>query len=122
MEKRLNYTQRTKSGEAADVVKGVAKRVIVVRSPDPKVFEEAIFIVREDYMNSAGISRTQLLSQAKQAAGRYVGSVKSKETGCNGACCRAVGASRQRSGRSSYVFYNVNKFPPSNMRSGNDFL
>ena len=76
MEKRLNYTQRTKSEEAADVVKGVAKRVIVVRSPDPKVFEEAIFIVREDYMNSAGISRTQLLSQAKQAAGRYVGSVK----------------------------------------------
>lgn len=58
------------------MVKGVAKRVIVVKSPDPKVFEEAIFIVREDYMNSGGVSRTQLLSQAKQAAGRYVGSVK----------------------------------------------
>ena len=48
MLRRLNYKQKTDSREATEVVKGVAKRVIVVKSPDPKVFEEAIFIVRED--------------------------------------------------------------------------
>lgn len=76
MQKRLNYAQETKYREAADVVKGVAKRVIVVKSPDPRVFEEAIFIVREDYMKTAGVSRTQLLSEARQAASSYVGRLK----------------------------------------------
>ena len=50
------------------------KRVIVVKSPDPKVFEEAIFIVREDYMKTAGVTRSQLLSEARRAAGSYTGS------------------------------------------------
>lgn len=58
------------------MVKGVAKRVIVVKSPDPRVFEEAIFIVREDYMKTAGVTRSQLLSEAKQAAGVYTGSLR----------------------------------------------
>lgn len=75
MGKWLNYTRRTYNGEECDVLKGVAKRVIVVKSPDPKVFEEAIFIVREDYMKQAGVSKGQLLRQARQAAGCYTGSV-----------------------------------------------
>ena len=79
MQKRLNYAQETKFREAADVVKGVAKRVIVVKSPDPRVFEEAIFIVREDYMKTAGVSRTQLLSEARQAADSYVGRLQPKK-------------------------------------------
>ena len=58
------------------MVKGVAKRVIVVRSPDPKIFEEAIFIVREDYGKDAGISRAQLLSEAQRAAGLYMGTLR----------------------------------------------
>lgn len=61
------------------MVKGVAKRVIVVKSPDPRVFEEAIFIVREDYMKAGGVSRTQLLSEARQAADSYVGRLKPKK-------------------------------------------
>lgn len=69
VDNRQEYLYNTGGREAADVVKGVSKRVIVVKSPEPKVFEEAIFIVREDYMKSAGISRSQLLEQAKQAAG-----------------------------------------------------
>ena len=76
MLRRLSYTQKTDDREALDVVKGVAKRVIVVKSPDPKVFEEAIFIVREDYMKTAGVTRSQLLSEAKQAAGVYTGSLR----------------------------------------------
>ncbi len=63
MLRRLNYKQKTDNREAAEVVKGVAKRVIVVKSPDPKVFEEAIFIVREDYMKTAGVTRSQLLAR-----------------------------------------------------------
>lgn len=76
MLRRLSYKQKTDDREAFDVVKGVAKRVIVVKSPDPKVFEEAIFIVREDYMKTAGVTRSQLLSEAKQAAGAYTGSLR----------------------------------------------
>ena len=30
------------------LVKGVSRRVVVVKSPDPKLFEQAIFIVREE--------------------------------------------------------------------------
>jgi len=30
------------------MVKGVARRVVVVKSPDPKQFEQAIFLLRED--------------------------------------------------------------------------
>lgn len=77
MLRRLNYMQKTDYREAADVVKGVAKRVIVVKSPDPKVFEEAIFIVREDYMKTAGVTRSQLLNEAKKAAGVYTSSARS---------------------------------------------
>lgn len=29
------------------MVKGISRRVVVVRPPDPSVFEEAIFVVRE---------------------------------------------------------------------------
>ncbi len=61
------------------MVKGVAKRVIVVKSPDPKVFEEAIFIVREDYMKTAGVTRSQLLNEARQAAGEYTGSLRTSK-------------------------------------------
>lgn len=61
------------------MIKGVAKRVIVVKSPDPKVFEEAIFIVREDYMKTAGVTRSQLLSEARRAAGIYTGSMRRSE-------------------------------------------
>ena len=50
------------------MVKGTAKRVIVVKSPDKKVFEEAIFIVREDYMRTAGITQAKLMDEARAAA------------------------------------------------------
>ena len=49
------------------VVKGISKRVIVVKSPDPKIFEQAIFIVREDFPGQTGISERELLRQAGEA-------------------------------------------------------
>ena len=54
------------------MVKGISKRIIVVKSPDPRIFEQAIFIVREDYMGQTGVSQAQLLRQARQAAGSYL--------------------------------------------------
>lgn len=30
------------------MVKGISKRIIVVKSPDPALFEEAIFIIRDE--------------------------------------------------------------------------
>ena len=52
------------------MVKGVAKRVVVVRFPDTRVFEQAIFIVREE--QQPGISADQVLHEACRAAEGYV--------------------------------------------------
>lgn len=54
------------------MVKGVSRRVIVVRSPDPKLFEQAIFIVREDAMQGSGVTADKVLAEARQTARRYV--------------------------------------------------
>ena len=52
-----------------ETVKGVARRVVIVRSPAESVFEEAIFIVREEAERSGGVSREEVLSEARRAAG-----------------------------------------------------
>ena len=44
------------------MVKGVSRRVIVVDSPDPQVFEQAIFILSGD---GAGVSQQQLVRGQK---------------------------------------------------------
>ena len=38
------------------MVKGISRRVIVVKSPDPRLFEEAIFIVKEEAFQRGGVS------------------------------------------------------------------
>ena len=55
-------------------VKGCMSNVIVVRPPDP-MFREAVFILRDDYFQSAALSRHELLRQAEEAARDYVASV-----------------------------------------------
>jgi len=54
------------------MVKGISKRVIVVRSPDPRIFEEAIFIVKEDMMTKDGVSSDELLQEAQRVADGYI--------------------------------------------------
>lgn len=54
------------------MVKGISKRIIVVQSPDPKIFEQAIFIVREDFAGQTGVGEKELLRQARQAANGYL--------------------------------------------------
>ena len=36
------------------MVKGISRRVIVVDSPDPRIFEQAIFILRNDMASGSG--------------------------------------------------------------------
>ena len=52
------------------MVKGTNRHVIVVRSPDPKVFEEAIFVLREEYLR--GRSADQVMEEARAAAAEYL--------------------------------------------------
>ena len=54
------------------MVKGLSKKVIIVKSPDPKIFDQAIFIVRDDYLTTQGIDQKELLKQARRAASGYV--------------------------------------------------
>lgn len=53
------------------MVKGINKQVIVVKNPDPRLFEEAIFILREGAL-SGGANPEQVLREAQQAAKSYV--------------------------------------------------
>ena len=48
------------------MVKGISRQVIVVRSPDQKLFEQAIFILRDDAVGAEGISNDALLRAAKK--------------------------------------------------------
>ena len=54
------------------MVKGITRQVILVKSPDPKLFEEAIFIVKEEAMNREGVGAEQVIAQAQQAANSYL--------------------------------------------------
>lgn len=50
------------------MVKGLSRRVIVVKTPDPRFFEEAIFILRDALFQQSGVTEDQLLREARQAA------------------------------------------------------
>jgi len=52
------------------LVKGTSRRVIVVDSPDPKLFEQAIFIVKNDAFSQEGVTSQQVLGEACRIARR----------------------------------------------------
>ena len=54
------------------MVKGINRQVIVVKSPDPKLFDQAIFLLREDAFSSSGTTPEQVIRQARQAADSYL--------------------------------------------------
>ena len=54
------------------MVKGISRRVIVVDSPDPRIFEQAIFIIRNDAAaGGGGVTSQQLVDQAVRIARNY---------------------------------------------------
>lgn len=44
----------------------------MVRSPDPRFFEQAIFLMREDALNTDGVSPDQVVAEARQVAAGYI--------------------------------------------------
>ena len=50
------------------MVKGVSRQVIVVHSPDPKLFDQAIFILKDEAV-SQGITEELLLKEARKTIG-----------------------------------------------------
>ena len=48
------------------MVKGNSRQVIVVNAPDQKLFEQAIFILRDGAVRPEGITDEALLKEAKQ--------------------------------------------------------
>ena len=73
--KRLNWeemeTRRRQEGNG--VLKGTNKRVVVVKSPDPEIFEQAIFIIREDYcMKRNDMGKSRILKEAQSVADAYI--------------------------------------------------
>ena len=52
------------------MVKGISRQVIVVQSPEPKMFEQAIFILNDDAVGE-GITDEALLKEAQQAIRGY---------------------------------------------------
>ena len=47
------------------MVKGNSRQIIVVNAPDQKLFEQAIFILREGAVGAEGITDEALLREAK---------------------------------------------------------
>ena len=49
------------------MVKGITRQVIVVKAQDQKLFDQAIFLVRDDVLAEGGITEELLLNEAKIA-------------------------------------------------------
>lgn len=74
------------------MVKGVSRQVIMVKSPEPKLFEQAIFILRDD-IPEEGITDEMLLQEARSAVRaqrmqRF--SLPGLLWGCGGAACTGL--------------------------------
>lgn len=54
----------------SEIMRGTAHRVIVVKSPDEKIFKEAVFILRDDYFASKRSER-ELMREALRCAGNF---------------------------------------------------
>lgn len=52
------------------MVKGISRQVIVVQGPEPKLFEQAIFILKDNALGE-GITDEELLKQAREAIRGY---------------------------------------------------
>lgn len=48
------------------MVKGISRQVIVVHSPDPRLFEQAIFILKDGAVGQEGVTDEALLKEAGQ--------------------------------------------------------
>ena len=73
------------------MVKGISRQVIVVQSPEPKMFEQAIFILKDEALGE-GITDDALLKDARQAIQGYDKHSRKRHFYLNGAVWATGGA------------------------------
>ena len=61
------HARFTLGGGDRGALKGCMRNVIVVKPPDRR-FEQALFILRDDYFLREGVSEAELLQEAREAA------------------------------------------------------
>ena len=54
------------------MVKGISRRIVVIDAPDQRLFEQAIFIVRNDVAGE-GVTAKALIQEARRVARESVG-------------------------------------------------
>ena len=54
------------------MVKGLSRQVVVVRSLDTKLFEQAIFLIRDGALPRQGVTEEDILKEANAAADSYL--------------------------------------------------
>ncbi len=72
------------------MVKGISRQVIVVQSPEPKLFEQAIFILKDDM--GEGITDEALLKEAQKAISGPEKGTRKRHIWLYGAFWAAAGA------------------------------
>ena len=65
-------TEFLHNGEANEVVRGVSRRVVVVKPQASDVFEQAIFILKDDPAVNRGMQADDILKEACQTANCYL--------------------------------------------------
>jgi len=65
--------------DSTDTVHAGTSRVLVIKSPNPQYFKEAIFILRDDLFFSPDADRRAILREARTAAEGYTLSVAGKK-------------------------------------------
>ena len=73
------------------MVKGISRQVIVVQSPEPKLFDQAIFILNENAVGE-GVTEELLLKEARQAIRGYNKTGKKRHFYLYGAVWASAGA------------------------------
>ena len=73
------------------MVKGISRQVIVVQAPEPKLFEQAIFILREGAMGE-GVTDDALMKEAQAAIRAYDKPTRKRQLYLYGAVWAAGGA------------------------------
>ena len=73
------------------MVKGISRQVIVVHSPEPKLFEQAIFILKDGAIGQDGVTEQELMREAKKLLGRQ-GSRKTPKLFLYGPAWACLGA------------------------------
>ena len=72
------------------MVKGISRQVILVQNPDPELFEQAIFILKDEAI-AQGITDEQLLKEARKVT-RTPGGASARSVLSQGPVWAALGA------------------------------